>query len=163
MLVCLIFSQRSLKLSSVLFILFTLLCSSEVIFTILSSSSLICSSASVILLLIPCYVFFISVIVLFIWFFCCSLNLLLVKHFLYFLSLCLHSFFVAVEILHHFTVISLNSFPGILPISSSFSCSCGVFCLAPSSAPYFFVISFCLTFCLWSPFCRLQDSSSSCF
>ena len=106
---------------------------------------------------------FISVIVLFIWFFCCSLNLLFVKHFLYFLSLCLHSFFVAVEILHHFTVISLNSFPGILPISSSFSCPCRVFCLAPSSAPYFFVISFCLTFCLWSPFCRLQDSSSSCF
>ena len=41
MLVCLILSQRSLRLSSVLFILFTLFCSSEVISTILSSSSLI--------------------------------------------------------------------------------------------------------------------------
>ena len=53
MLVHLILSQRSLKLSSVLFILFTLFSSSEVIFTILSSSSLIRSSASDILLLIP--------------------------------------------------------------------------------------------------------------
>ena len=51
-LVHLIFSQRSLRLSPVLFILFTLFCSSEVISTILSSSSLICSSASDILLLI---------------------------------------------------------------------------------------------------------------
>ena len=46
LLVCLILSQRFLKLSSVLSIPFTLLCSSEVIFTILSSSSLIHSSAS---------------------------------------------------------------------------------------------------------------------
>ena len=61
-LVCLILSQRSLRLSSVLFILFVLLCSSEVIFTILSSSSLICYSASDILLLIPSRVFLISAI-----------------------------------------------------------------------------------------------------
>ena len=61
-----IFSQRSLRLSSVLFILFTLFCSSEAISTILSSSSLICSSASDILLLIPSRVFLISVIVLFV-------------------------------------------------------------------------------------------------
>ena len=60
MLACLILSQRSLKLSSVLFI-FILFCSSEVISTILSSSSLIHSSASDILLLIPSRVFFISV------------------------------------------------------------------------------------------------------
>ena len=53
MLVHLIWSQRSLRLSSVLSILLTLFCSSEVISTILSSSSLICSSASDILLLIP--------------------------------------------------------------------------------------------------------------
>ena len=64
MLVCLILSQRSLRISSVLFILFTLYCSSEVISTILSSSSLIHSSASDILLLIPSRVFLISVIVL---------------------------------------------------------------------------------------------------
>ena len=53
MLVHLILSQRSLRLSSVLFILFTLFCSSDVISAILSSSSLIRSSDSDILLLIP--------------------------------------------------------------------------------------------------------------
>jgi len=62
MLVHLILSQRSLRLSLVLVILFTLFCSSEVISTILSSSSLI-RSASDILLLIPFTVFLISVIV----------------------------------------------------------------------------------------------------
>ena len=66
MLVYLIWSQRSLRLSSVLFILLTLFCSSEVISTILSSSSPFCSSASDILLLIPSTVFLISVIVLFV-------------------------------------------------------------------------------------------------
>ena len=65
-LVHLIWSQRSLRLSSVLFILSTLFCSSEVISTILSSSSLICYSASDIVLLIPSRVFSISVIVLFV-------------------------------------------------------------------------------------------------
>ena len=63
MLVCLILSQRSLRLSSVLFILFTLFCSSEVISTILCSNSLI-RSASDILLLITYRVFLISIIVL---------------------------------------------------------------------------------------------------
>ena len=62
--VCLILFQKSLRLSSVLFIHFNLFCSSEVISTKLSSSSLICSSASDILLLISSRVFFISVIVL---------------------------------------------------------------------------------------------------
>ena len=55
-----------LSLSSVLFILFTFFCFSEVISNILSSSSLICSSASDILLLIPSRLFLISVIMLFI-------------------------------------------------------------------------------------------------
>ena len=66
MLVHLILSQRSLRLSSVLSILFTLFYSSEVISTILSSGSLICSSASNILLLIPFRIFLISVIMLFV-------------------------------------------------------------------------------------------------
>ena len=66
--------QRPLRLSSVLFILFTLFCSSEVISTILSSNSLIHSSASDILLLIPSRVFLISAIVLFVS--VCSLILL---------------------------------------------------------------------------------------
>ena len=65
MLVHLILSQTPLKLSSVIFILFALFCSSGVISTVLSSSSLIRSSASDILLLIPSRVFLISVIVLF--------------------------------------------------------------------------------------------------
>ena len=56
---CLMLSQRSLKLSSFLFILYSVLCSAVVISSILSSSSLIHSSGSVILLLIPSSVFFI--------------------------------------------------------------------------------------------------------
>ena len=74
MLVRLVLSQRSLRLSSILFILFSLFYSSAVISIILSSSSLIHSSASIFLLLIPSSVFFISVIVLFIS--VCSLVLL---------------------------------------------------------------------------------------
>ena len=66
MLVHLIWPQRSLRLSSAFFILFTLFCFSEVISTILSSSLLIHSSASDILLLIPSRVFLLSVIVLFV-------------------------------------------------------------------------------------------------
>ena len=57
-------AQRFLRLSSVLFILFTLFFSSEGIPTILSSSSQIHSSISDILLLIPSRIFLISVIVL---------------------------------------------------------------------------------------------------
>ena len=59
------FSQWPLRLSSVLFILFTICCSSKVISTILSSSSLIGPSASDILLLFPPRVFLILVLVLF--------------------------------------------------------------------------------------------------
>jgi len=66
MMVCLILPQRSLRLCSILFILFTLFYSSEVIPTILSSSSLIRSSASDILLLIPCRILLMSTIVLFV-------------------------------------------------------------------------------------------------
>ena len=60
MLVCLMLSQRSLRLSSILFILFSLFCSVVVISTILSSRSLLRSSASVTLLLIPSREFLIS-------------------------------------------------------------------------------------------------------
>ena len=73
MLVHLILSQRSLRLSSVLFILFTLFCSSEVISTIFSFSSLVHSSAPDILLLIPSRVFLISVIVLSLYVYSCIL------------------------------------------------------------------------------------------
>ena len=57
--------QRSLRLSSILFILISLFCCVVVISTILPSRSFIYSSASVILLLIPSREFLISFIVLF--------------------------------------------------------------------------------------------------
>ena len=110
----LILPQMSLRLSLVLFILFTLFCSSEVISTILSSSSLIHSSASDILLLIPSRVFLISVIVLFIYvclFFNSSRSLLI--------DSCIFSILFS-RFLIIFTVVILNSFSGSLPISSSF-------------------------------------------
>ena len=113
-LVHLIRSQKSLKLSSVLFILFTLFCYSEVISTILSSSSLIYSCASYILPLIPYKVFLISVIVLFVsvcLFFNYSRSLLI--------DSCIFSILFS-RFLIIFTIIILNSFSGGLPISSSF-------------------------------------------
>ena len=62
-----------------------------------------------------------------------------------------------------FTIITLNSFWGRLPISSSFVLS-GGFYLSPSSAVCFSIFSFCLTYCvLGSPFHRLQVRSSHCF
>ena len=62
MLVHLMLFQRSVKLSSILFILF-FFCSYSVISSTLSSSFLICSSVSFYLQLFPFSVFFISVIV----------------------------------------------------------------------------------------------------
>ena len=112
MVVHLILSYRSLRLSSVLFILFTLFCSSEAISTNLSSSSLIHSSASDILLLIPFRVFLISVIVLFV---CLVFNYsrsLLIDSCIFFI---LFSRFLII-----FTIIILNSFSGNFPISSLF-------------------------------------------
>ena len=109
MLVCLILSQKSLKLSSVLFILFALFCSSEIIFTILFSSSLIRSSASIadILLLIPSRVFLISLIVLFVsvCLFFNSYRSLLIT--------CIFSILFS-RFLITFTIIILNSFSGSL-------------------------------------------------
>ena len=58
-------SQRSLRLSSFLLILFSFFLSASLIYTILFSTSLILSSASVILLLIPSRVVLISFIALF--------------------------------------------------------------------------------------------------
>ena len=113
MLVHLILSQRSLRLPSVLFILFTLFCSSEVISTILSSSSLICSSASDILLLIPSRVFLISVIVLF------GPECLFFNSYRSLLITCIFSILFS-RFLITFTTIILNIFSGNLPSSSSF-------------------------------------------
>ena len=114
MLVHLILFQRSLRLSSVLSILFTLFCSSKVISTILSSGLLILSSASDILLLLPSRVFLILVIVLFVsvcLFFNSSRSLLIDS---YIFSILFSRFLII------FTTIILNYFSGSLPISSSF-------------------------------------------
>ena len=108
MLVHLILSQRSLRLSSVLFILFTLFCSSAVISTVLSSSSLIHSFALDILLSIPSRVFLISVLALFVsvcLFFNSSRSLLIDSCIFYILFS---------RFLITFTIIILNSFSGSL-------------------------------------------------
>ena len=113
MLVHLILFQRSLRLSSALFILFTLFCSSEIISTIFSSSSLIHSSASDILLLIPSRVFLTSVTVFFVCvclFFNSSRSLLIDSYILSGLFL---------RFLIILTIIILNYFSGSLPISFS--------------------------------------------
>ena len=135
-------SQRSLKLSSVLFCLFSLFCSAVVISTNLSSRSLFYSSASVFLLLIPYREFLISFIVLFIivfLLFVSSRSLINVScvFSILFLRFCII-----------FTIITLNSFPGRLPISFHLFGLVG-FYLAPSSAVCSSVFSVCLTYCVW--------------
>ena len=143
MLICLMLSQRSLKLSSFLFILLLKFCFMAVISTILSSSSLTYSSASFIMLLICSSVLFIAVSVLFILvclFFSSSRSLLN--------SSCI--FWVCASVLYlrswiSFTVSSPNSFLGWFPISVSLSCFSGVL-----SWPSFWNISLCshlLFFC----------------
>ena len=149
MLVHLIWSQRSLRLPSVLFILFTLFCSTEVISTILYTCSLIRFTTSDILLLIPSWVCLISVIVLFV-----SVCLL----FNYSRSLLIDSFIFSIlfsGFLIIFTIIILNYFSGSLSISSLFIwtsafliCSfiCAVFlCL-------FITFFFFLSYCVWGLF-----------
>jgi len=144
MLVRLILSQRSLRLSSVLFILFTLFFSSELISTILSSSAVIRSSASDILLLIPSRVFLISVIVLFVsayLFFNFSRSLLIYSSIF---SILLSRFLLI------FTIIILNYFSGSLPISSSFIWTsvflvCSFICVELLCLFFFF---FFLTYCV---------------
>jgi len=122
-LVCLMLSLRSLRLSSFLFILFSIFCSVAVIFTILSSRSCICSSASVILLLIPSGVLFISVCL----FFSYSRSLVNIS--------CIFSILRSWII---FTIIILNSFSGRLLSPTSFSCFSGVL-----SCPFIWDITFC--------------------
>ena len=150
----LILSQRSLRLPSVLFILFTLCYSSEIISTILSSSSLIHYSASDTLLLIPSRVFLFSVIVLFVYvclFFNCSRPLLI--------DSCIFSI-LFLRFLIIFTIIVLNYFSGSLPVPLHlFGLLC--FWFVPSFVKYFSAFSFFLSFfltllCSMSLFIRLQ-------
>ena len=113
------FSQWSLRLSSILFHLYSLFCSVVVISTILSSRSLICSSVSVILLLIHSRELLISFIVLFIMvclLFHSSRSLLNISC----IFCILFSRFWII-----FTIITWNSFSRRLPISSSFVWSGG--------------------------------------
>ena len=119
MLVPLMLSQSSWRLSSILYILFSLFCSAVVIATILFSWSLIRSSASVILLLIPSRKYLISFIVLFIivcFLFCSSRSLVKVSCIF---SILFPSFCII------FTLITLNYFSARRPISSSFVWSGG--------------------------------------
>ena len=129
-LVHLMLSQRSLRLSSILFILFSLFCSFVVISTILSSRSLIRSSASVILLLIPSSKVLVSFILLFITvcLLCSSSSYLLRVSCIF--SILFPVFWII------FTIIILNSFSGRLPISSSFVRS-GEFLLGKKGKDYF--------------------------
>jgi len=125
MLVHLMLSQRSLRLSSFLLILFSIFCFMAMISTILSSRSLIHSSASVILLLIPSSVLFLYVFIS---------SRALVNSFHIFSILFLKSWII-------FTIIILNSFSGRLPISTSFSCFSEVL-----SCPFTWNIILCLFF-----------------
>ena len=111
------------------------------------------SSASFILLLIPSSVFFISVTILFIGvhlFFSFPRSLLNISCIL---SMCAYILFLRSWII--FTTITLNSFSGRLPISSSFIWSCGFL-------PCLFICNIFLChlilsniLCLWFPFPRL--------
>ena len=142
MLVCFILSQKSLRLSSVLFILFTFLCFSGVISTILSSNSLICSFSDI-LLLIPSRVFLISVLVLFVsvcLFFNSSRSLLIDS---YIVSVLFSRFLII------FTIIILNSFSGSLLVSSSIIWTsvflvCSFICVVFLCLFLFFFLTYCV-------------------
>ena len=118
---------------------------------------LIRSSASVILLLIPSRVFLISFIVLFI--IVCllfsssrsSLNISCIYYIL-FPRFCIL-----------FTIITLNSFSGSLPVSSSFICSCGFLYCSFACKIFLCLLTLSNLQYLRSPFPRLQGHSSSCF
>ena len=125
MLVHFMLSQRSLRLSSLISIIFYVFCFVAVIFTILSSRSCICSSASVILLLIPSGVLFISVCL----FFSYSRSLVNISCIF---SIVFPRFWII------FTIIILNSFSGRLLSPTSFSCFSGVL-----SCPFIWDITFC--------------------
>ena len=120
MLLHLMLSQRSLKLSSFLFILFSLFYSPLVISTIVSSNSLMHYTASIILLLVSSRVFLISVIVLSI-VHCLLFNYprSLLNIFFCIFLICASSLFICSSILFSrlwiiFTNIALNSFAGRL-------------------------------------------------
>ena len=160
MLMHLMLSQRTLRLSSVIFILFTLFCSSEVISTILSSSSLIHSSASDILLLIPSRVFLISVIVLFV---CSFLNfsrsLLIDSCIFSVLFSRVFFFFFFDHLYYHHSEFFFRLFSYLLFADLDFCVSCLFLHLCSIYLPFhYFFFNF---LCLRSPFPRFQGKLNS--
>ena len=161
---CLMLSQRSLKLSSFLFTLYSVFCSAVVISTILSSSSLIHSSGSVILLLIPSSVFSISVIVLLITHnehidFCVpqfSGSLLNISCIFW---TCASLLFLTAWII--FTIITLNIFSGRVILSSSFIWSYGSLHCSFTCNLFHCCLILSNLLSLWSPFFRLQGCGFS--
>ena len=93
MLMYLILSQRSLRLSSILYILFSFILLLSSYFHHSSFSSHICSSALVILLLVPSRIFLISVIVLLI-------SVSLFFYFFYVLGDCINGLNCFLHLLH---------------------------------------------------------------
>ena len=117
MFVCLMLSQRSLMLSSFLFILFSIFWSAALISTFLFSRSIIHSSASVILLLIPSIVLFISGYLFF------SYSRSLINIYWIF---SIFAFIIFLRLWIIFTIFILTSFSGIFPIFTSFGCFSGI-------------------------------------
>ena len=149
-----ILSQMSLRLASVLFILFSLFCSSEIISNILSFRSLIRSSTSNIQLLIPSRIFLISVIVFVsvCVLFNSSRSLLIVLHFLHFV------FKLFDNLYYHYS----EFFSGSLPISSSFIWTSVFLVYSFIYAVFLCLFSIFNLLCLRSPFPRLQRKWKSC-
>ena len=140
----LLLSQRSLRLSLILFILCSLFSSSAVISNILSSTSLIHCSASVILLLNLSTVFLISVIVFFVsvcFLFISCRSLLSVLNQPCIFSILFSKFWII------FTIFTLNSFSGSFPLFSLFIWSCG--CLPCSFTHKIFLYLFILSSFSW--------------
>ena len=125
-LVQLMLSQRSLKLSSFLSFFF-FFCSTSVISTTLSSSSLIYYSVLFNLLLIHSSISFITVIIFFIYgyfYFIISKSLLKIFSFLFaFFSIFPFSSIFLLSCLIIFTVTTLDYFLSVLPVSTSLSSS----------------------------------------
>ena len=132
----------------------SLFCSTVVISISLFPRSLI-YSAPFILLLIPSSVFFISVIVHVCLFFKSSSPLLN--------TFCIFLVCTFILFLRSWIIIVLNSFSGRLPVFTSLSYSSGVF-FCSLFGTYFSVILILFDFLyLWTPFCKVQDCTSSCF
>ena len=144
MLVCLMLSQRSLRLL-ISFYIFSLSCSASVISTTLSSSSLIHSSISNSLLLVASSVLLLSAIVLciadYLFFNSSRSSSKISCSFLIHASILFPRFWII------FPIITLNSFPSrifVLHLFCLFS-----FYNFPSFTAHFSVFLFQLIYCLW--------------